>query len=186
MDKYFDILITEYNTLKSEQLERIKIRDTLIYISLGVFGAIFSFAMLESSKLSLDDKRIVLLLLPTISFILSWVYIDNDAKISHIGDYIKSNIIPSINKEGSNVIFGWEIYHKNDYRKNARKTLQWFTDILTFFIPAVVSIYLYFQHPSTHKYVVYFAYWNLLIIGIIFILISCYNRDICILKNSKS
>ncbi len=194
VENKLNILLSEYNVLKSEQLERIKIRDTLIYISLGIFGAVFSFAMLESTGLRVEDKRVVLLLLPTISFILSWLYIDNDAKISHIGEYIKEEIIPKIDSkipseigvaEDTTVIFGWETYHSKDDKKNARKFLQWMTDILTFTIPAVVSIYLYFQAPSINGYVIYFANWNIFITGLTFILLSCYNRDWCRFKVEK-
>ena len=192
VENKLNILLSEYNVLKSEQLERIKIRDTLIYISLGIFGAVFSFAMLKETGLNTEDKRVVFLLLPTISFVLSWIYIDNDSKISHIGEYIKEKLIPifAVSKKNSGndsnedavVIFGWETYHSKDDKKNARKFLQWMTDILTFIIPAIVSIYLYFQAPASNDYVIYFANWNVFITGLMFILLSCYNRDWCRFK----
>ena len=152
--------------------------------------------MLKASGLSTEDRRVVLLLVPTISFVLSWIYIDNDAKISHIGQYIKDKLIPMLtvtknnsennsnnaSDEDTAVIFGWETYHSKDDKKNTRKFLQWMTDILTFTLPAVVSTYLYFQAPSINNYVIYFANWNVLITGLMFILLSCYNRDWCRLK----
>jgi len=73
-----NILLLEYDKLKEEQNSRISMRDSLLYISLGIFGAIFSFTMTNQSFMY------TLLLIPPLSFILSWLYISNDSKILEI------------------------------------------------------------------------------------------------------
>jgi len=42
-----EILLKEYEMLKSEQLKRIKHRDNIIYVLLGAVGTLFSFAIIH-------------------------------------------------------------------------------------------------------------------------------------------
>lgn len=170
-----NILITEYSTLKSEQLARIKIRDNFIYISLGIFGTIFSFSMFNIGTSVTSDKSMVLLLIPTVSFILSWFYIDNDEKVSQIGKYIRKELTPKIKEfldTDDSMIFGWESYHRSDHKRITRKTLQVTIDVITFVLPAVVSIYAYYTlNPESSKLIRVLTYWNITITGLIFILL---------------
>lgn len=169
-----DIILEEYKVLKLEQLERIKIRDNLIYISLGVFGAIFSYAM-YSGITNMGDRSLVLLLLPTVSLVLSWVYINNDEKVSHIGKYIRKELTPKIKElldTDDSIIFGWETYHRSDYKRVTRKAMQVTIDIIAFAMPAVVSIYAYYTlNPDSSGLITALTYWNVGITGLIFILL---------------
>ncbi len=170
MNEMLNILLSEYNSLKSEQLERIKIRDNLIYISLGVFGAIFSFAMFKTI-----DRSIVLLMLPTVGLVLSWVYINNDEKVSQIGKYIREELTPKIKEllvTDDSTVFGWESYHRSDYKRITRKALQVVVDIIAFAMPSAVSIYTYYTlNPDTNRLIEALTYWNIVITGLIFILL---------------
>ena len=48
-DSTLEVLLAEYNCLKSEQAQRIGFRDNLLYVTLGVFGAVVSFAVSDPS-----------------------------------------------------------------------------------------------------------------------------------------
>ena len=143
-----EIILKEYNNLKVEQLARIKIRDTLIYISLSIFGGIFSFSMFGS-----EDKSIVLLVLPTVSFVLAWTYVVNDEKISRIGKYIRCRLAPKIKElveDDPKGIFGWESYHRSDARRSLRKLTQTAVDVVAFALPSIASLWLYSYKYSDH------------------------------------
>jgi len=167
MDNKFNMILSEYNSLKSEQLERIKIRDTLIYISLGIFGAIFSYVMTGDHT---NDKAIVLLILPTISFILAWMYIVNDEKVSQIGKYIRYNLsekLKKITNQDDLISFGWEQYHRNDNKRSWRKTLQIASDLMTFVVPSIVSIgtYFFILKPDASQLLKFLTYLDVAIVG---------------------
>ena len=63
--------LLEYEKLKEEQLKRIEFRDQMIYITLGIFGSILSFAL--SNKTNLYP----LLVIPWVCLILGWTYVVN-------------------------------------------------------------------------------------------------------------
>ncbi len=143
-----NILLSEYNTLKSEQLARIKTRDNLIYISLSIFGAIFSYAMSEKG-----DHTIALLVLPMLSFVLAWTYIVNDEKISQIGKYIRKELACKLKEyaeESGEGIFGWEPYHRLDNGRASRKILQTAVDLMAFALPSIISIVIYYCRLTTN------------------------------------
>jgi len=174
------ILLEEYKALKSEQLERIKTRDNLIYISLGIFGAIFSFAMYKGI-VNMGDRSIVLLLMPTVSLVLSWIYISNDEKVSQIGKYIRKELIPKIKElldTNDSIIFGWETYHRSDYKRITRKVMQVTIDIIAFALPAIVSIYAYYTfNPDSSGLISVLTYWNIAVTGLIFILLIGFDHS---------
>ena len=172
-----NILLEEYKALKSEQLSRIKLRDTLIYISLGIFGAIFSYAMFSEG----NDKSIVLLMLPTVSLILAWTYVVNDEKISHIGKYVRHELAPKLRElvgKDDPIIFGWELYHRSDYKRLTRKTMQVAIDIIVFVLAPVASMYAYYtKNPDSGGLVQTLTYWNIAVIGLICILLLAYDHS---------
>ena len=166
-----EILLEEYKALKSEQLARIKTRDTLLYISLSIFGAIFSYVLFGENT---SEKSIVLLAIPTVSFILGWTYVVNDEKVSQIGKYIRLELTPKLeklvettdNKELS--IFGWEPYHRSDPKREVRKKLQVFVDLVTFIVPPIASVVIYFfiLKPNDSTILLTFlTYWDMLLLG---------------------
>jgi len=44
-DQILEIFFKEYDKLKSEQAQRIGFRDNLLYVTLGLFGTVVSFAV---------------------------------------------------------------------------------------------------------------------------------------------
>ena len=167
-----NILIEEYKALKSEQLARIKTRDTLLYISLSIFGAIFSYVLFGEDS---NEKAIVLLAIPTVSFILGWTYVANDEKVSQIGRYIRLDLTPKIQKiiettEDKDItVFGWESYHRSDSKRGARKKLQIFVDLVAFIVPSIASVVIYFfvlKPDDSTILLKYLTYWDMLLLGL--------------------
>jgi hypothetical protein len=119
-----EIFLEEYKVLKAEQLTRIKHRDNIIYVLLGAVGTLFSFAIIHQATY-------VVAIVPMISFVLCWLYLANDRKISEIATYINddlSNVLSSKleenkqttkekdDKEGkqedkNKMVFAWETKH---------------------------------------------------------------------------
>lgn len=131
-----EILLAEYNVLKTEQGQRIGFRDNMIYVTLGSFGAILSFAIAEKINYH------AMLLIPWICVILGWTYLVNDEKISAIGQYIREDLRAKIQGqlgEGSGLL-GWEGYHRGDHRRKRRKFEQLIIDLTTFVFSGISAL----------------------------------------------
>lgn len=107
-----EVYLHEYEKLKEEQAQRIGFRDNMLYVTLGVFGAILSFA------LSGKSNYYALLVIPWVCLILGWTYLVNDEKITAIGRYIRLTLVEKIKEHTGHSdiesIFGWEIAHRSD------------------------------------------------------------------------
>ena len=77
-DPMLKVWLMEYDKLKVEQIQRIGFRDNLLYTTLGIFGAVVSFAM------SNPANTYALLVVPWVCLVLGWTYVVNDEKISAI------------------------------------------------------------------------------------------------------
>jgi len=152
----------EYTKLKDEQLARIGYRDNMVYLSLVAIGAVYSFALADSSH------YFTFLVLPWVNIILGWMYIVNDEKVSAIGRYIRTQLIENIeNTSNKKIIFNWEIVHRNDKHRIQRKIIQCAVDLLTFPVPGMLSIFAFFYFcGSESRILTIFA-----IIEIVFLLI---------------
>lgn len=147
-DPILDVFLKEYDKLKSEQTQRIGFRDNLLYVTLGVFGAVVSFAVSNPSN------YYALLVIPWVSVILGWNYLVNDEKISAIGKYIRLVLVEKV-KEKTNYsdiesVFGWEIAHRSDNRRKRRKIEQLIIDEITFVLSGIFAIIaVYFLLPQS-------------------------------------
>jgi hypothetical protein len=145
-DPILEILLTEYEKLKSEQTQRIGFRDNLLYVTQTLFGGVLAFA------LSSPSNHYALLVIPWICVIMGWTYLVNDEKISAIGQYIRSTLDKNIrstldeieNKTTSipdrEALFGWETAHRKDERRKRRKIEQLIIDQITFVISGGVAL----------------------------------------------
>ncbi len=133
-----EIYLHEYEKLKEEQTQRIGFRDNMLYVTLGVFGGILSFA------LSGKTNYYALLVIPWVCLILGWTYLVNDEKISAIGRYIRYTLVNKIKESTGNAdiesIFGWEIAHRSDTRRLRRKIEQLIIDEITFVLSGIVAL----------------------------------------------
>ncbi|MDF5724352.1 MAG: hypothetical protein PUP91_28595 [Rhizonema sp. PD37] len=133
-----EVYLHEYEKLKEEQAQRIGFRDNLLYVTLGVFGAVVSFAVANKAN------YYALLVIPWVSLILGWNYLVNDEKISAIGKYIRLKLTEKIKEQTGNPeiesIFGWEIAHRSDNRRQRRKIEQLVIDEITFVLSGVIAL----------------------------------------------
>ena len=139
-DHTIKILLSEYEKLKSEQIQRLGFRDNLIYANLIAMTGILSIALSETVKI------LLLLLLPVVCLVLGWTYLVNDEKISAIGRYIRytlsDDIRKNIEKEELDIL-GWETAHRSDERRMSRKIFQLVVDELSFVLPGFIAVVLF-------------------------------------------
>ncbi len=136
-DSALEVLLAEYNCLKTEQAQRIGFRDNLLYVTLGVFGAVVSFAVSDPSH------YFALLVIPWVCLILGWTYVVNDEKISSLGRYIRYTLTDKV-KELTNlepqILFGWETAHRSDKHRKRRKIQQLVIDEITFVLSGIAAL----------------------------------------------
>jgi hypothetical protein len=123
-----EVYLQEYEKLKDEQTQRIGFRDNLLYVTLGVFGAIIAVVIPNKTN---DNQAnyYALLVIPWICFILGWTYLVNDEKITE-----------QVGNTANESIFGWEIENKNDDRRKQRKIIQLIVDQVTFVFSGIVAL----------------------------------------------
>ena len=136
--KILEIYLQEYEKLKDEQTQRIGFRDNLLYVTLGVFGAVLSFAVSNKAH------YYALIVIPWVCLILGWTYLVNDEKITAIGRYIRLTLVGKVKEQTGNSnmesIFGWEIAHRDDKRRKRRKIEQLIIDEITFVISGITGL----------------------------------------------
>lgn len=139
IDEARGLLVVEYEQLKAEQRARIGLRDNLIYVTLAAYAAIVVAVMTTSGQIEL------LLVLPVAATVLGWTHLINDDKISTLGRYVRSHLAPRLEQLHPEMapVFGWEAEHRSDRRRTSRKYLQLTADLMTFNIPAIVAVALY-------------------------------------------
>lgn len=152
-----EVYLHEYEKLKDEQTQRIGFRDNLLYVTLGLFGTVISFA------LSNKTNYYALLVLPWVCLILGWTYLVNDEKISAIGRYIRLNLVEKIRVQTGNTdiesILGWEIAHRNDERRKRRKIEQLIIDQISFVLPGLVGLLAFWVLIPQHHWAIQILWW---------------------------
>lgn len=137
-DQILEIFFKEYDKLKSEQAQRIGFRDNLLYVTLGLFATIISFAVSNSTN------YYALLVVPWVCLILGWTYVVNDEKISAIGRYIRYKLVDKVREHTGytdlETLFGWEIAHRDDKNRQRRKIQQLIVDEITFAASGVIAL----------------------------------------------
>ncbi len=127
----------EFLKLKDEQLKRIDFRDHLIYAHLiGVAGV-------AAWAISHPEYGLVFLLIPWLCFILGWSYLVNDDRVSAIGAYIRKELTAQIRKSidsPESTILGWEVVHRSDLDRVARRVWQFIVDEVTFVISGFAAL----------------------------------------------
>ena len=147
-DRLLSVLLSEYQKLKDEQIQRIGFRDNMLYVTLVTVGGVVSITFGGANNLA------PLLLVPWICVILGWTYLTNDEKISAIGKYIRLKLDKRIRQQiaaSEQTIFGWEIEHRNDARRSTRKVLQFFIDEFAFCLSGISAILIYLIFEPTQS-----------------------------------
>ena len=142
-DSRLHIYLNEYSKLKDEPVARIIIREHLVYITLGVFGGIFSYALHA-------DQHYAFLVIPLVCVILGWMYVTVDEKVSAIGKYLRKDLTEKLAPLAgvpAEQLLGWEIAHRSDKYRRPRKWIQLFIDLLTFILSGIFALaaFLWYQ-----------------------------------------
>lgn len=138
-EKTLQILLEEYRVLKAEQGMRIGFRDNLLYVTLGLFGAIASFAVANTQGVY------AFLIIPWVCLVMGWTYVVNDQKITAIGRHIRYTLEDRISTliggpADNQYLFGWETAHRDDSRRMSRKYLQLCIDEIAFVFSGLTAL----------------------------------------------
>jgi len=138
-EQTLQILLEEYRALKAEQSSRIGFRDNLLYVTLGLFGAISSFALSNAQGYH------AFLVIPWVCIVMGWTYVVNDEKISAIGRYVRYDLEERLSalmggSADNKYLFGWETAHRDDPRRKSRKYIQLFIDEVSFVFSGLISL----------------------------------------------
>ena len=126
-----DIHLAEYKALKDEQKARIDRRDHLVYGTL---------ASLVATAVGATKVPEALLLLPLVTLVLGWTHLATDHMISAAGRYLREDLGVRLSALAGQPVLGWEGHDAGDKRRRQRKCLQLAIDLLTFTVPALVSL----------------------------------------------
>lgn len=120
-EQNIEVHLHEYDKLADEIVARIGFRDNLLYVTLAAYGGIITYALEK-------PEYYALLILPWASLILGWAYLVNDAKVSAIGRYIRSDLEPKVTQlaggVNSRTFFRWEWFLWSDKHRVRRKIEQ--------------------------------------------------------------
>jgi len=160
-----DVYLQEYEKLKDEQTQRIGFRDNLLYVTLGVFGTVVTFAVSNKAN------YYALLVIPWVCLILGWTYLVNDEKITALGRYIRLTLVEKIKQHTGNTdtesIFGWEIAHRNDQRRKRRKIEQLIIDEITFVFSGIAGLVAFWLLVSQPHWAIQVLCWIELVLLVI-------------------
>jgi len=118
-------VLAEYSTLRSEILKRMDLRQQLLTFTLLTTGAVFSFV----------QNTEILLLYPVLVLYLARTWVQNDARIWDIAQYIRKHIEPMC--KGIN----WETYMLQKHQIQSIRPLR-VTSGGVFFISGIVAVIL--------------------------------------------
>jgi hypothetical protein len=137
-------LLAEYTQLKTEQAQRIGVRDNLMYATLASVAAVVVGTQQTAAGTAL------LLALPAVCVVLGWTYLSNDRMVTAIGAYVRRELAPALAGRGaSRPAFGWEDDHGADRRRHQRKRIQLAVDLGTYCGPGLVGIAVHWSTTST-------------------------------------
>lgn len=130
------VLLAEYEQVKGEQRERIGFRDNLLYVTLASLAAV-GFAAIQS-----PGRPALLLLVPPVTFVLGWNYLNADQKVSAIGRYIRTDLGPRLSGlvQADTPVFGWELANRADPSRASRKAMWLGVDLVMWVLAPLAAI----------------------------------------------
>lgn len=129
-----EVHLAEYKELKQEQRMRMASRDNLSY---WIFPAL---AVIGGVALSGPGREPLLLAVPLVCVALGWAYLNNDTKVTQIGDYIDAVLAPALREDDGPAPFGWEVYHRATPLRAVAKVIHPFVQLMIFCTPAWVAL----------------------------------------------
>ena len=162
-ERIVDIVLAEYNTLRTELLQRLATRYQIMGLAFSAFAAILAVQAFGAGS---QAGLYLVLLYPLLAFFLLNVYISNSSHMRILEVYIKLNIEASVIPQLTPPFkgkFGWQTYY-DDPKSGLRKG-----DLLSiggrFVFPAtaVVALISAFPgvwiEPGSKSPFLYFVFW---------------------------
>jgi hypothetical protein len=129
-----EFLVREYEQLKAEQIERIKLRDSFINLNIVAVGFVAGFLA------SHTQYSLAWLAIPWICSSFGWFYVMNDEKVSALQRYFTCALKPSLPVK----VLGWETFERRKTRLiKTHKIGQLLVEESLFVLPSVVSVVAY-------------------------------------------
>lgn len=158
-----DIHLAEFAALREELLAMIKWRDQLVFISLTIAGALFTFAFSSNSSPPANapvSRQLALYLIAPLSSAIGGIYLVNTLRIRRIGSYIRNVIRPRVNALLASTsavdmapqyeVLSWEVSSDRITAKWSRRILEWIILVTSFvFTGAVGQFLIYSQTVGT-------------------------------------
>jgi hypothetical protein len=123
--------VVEHGVLKTEQLERIKLRDTFLNLNIVALGVTTAITV-QGQK-----QAAALLVVPWITVILGWAYLSNDDKVTAIARHIKAAL------DEKSAEFSWETSPKGILSPSIRRFADVAIFLLSFLLPGPIAMALY-------------------------------------------
>jgi hypothetical protein len=125
--------LAEYQQLKTEQQQRITVRDQLVGATILAAFAVAGAAQLAGPYITL--------ILPPVCFALGWTYLATDQMIRNLGTYIREQLGPKVDFiTGAYDSFGWESTNAARPNRATRRRMSYTADMLVFVAPAVACV----------------------------------------------
>lgn len=155
------IHMEEYSALRAEILELIKWRDKLVFFSLAISGAMFSFAFTKSAPAETPQfyPSLSLFLIPPLSCAVGGLWLVNTWRIYRIGVYIRDVLAFQVNKllrttddpeirVNPDPVLDWQASQHRVMLYWLRRLFEWCILVMTFILSGIVAQYLLWHQTS--------------------------------------
>lgn len=138
--KSLPVYLEEFKALKAEQISRIKERDSYLWVAGGALLTVAAGAFQFRQPW-------VLLAVPVICFVIGWVNLANDQKVTAAAREARDHIAPKLAAiTGDPDILGWETRKNSDGRETERRLMWLTTNVLLFVVPSVAATIVMYVH----------------------------------------
>lgn len=155
------IHLAEYSALRTEMLSLIKWRDSLVFISLSISGAIFSFVFAKQQEQNINEisRWSALYIIAPLSSLVGGLWMVNSWRIVRIGNYLDEVISRKVNSLLNTSlstskylpemqVLGWESSNHRIKFKWERRLIEWLIYLITFAISGILSQILILQKTT--------------------------------------
>jgi hypothetical protein len=118
--------VAQYEQLKAEQRDRMKIRDRLPYVTFVALGGAIALSVSGSGIV----RSSVFLAVPLICLILGWTFLRNNDKIAEIGRFIRETY-PECR---------WESYRFGINGRRRKKIIQLIVNLIQFVVIGYIAL----------------------------------------------
>jgi hypothetical protein len=163
VEQTVDIVLAEYNTLRTELLQRLATRYQIMGLAFSAFAAILAVQAFGAGS---QAGLYLVLLYPLLAFFLLNVYIANSSNMRTIEVYIKLNIEATVIRELRAPFkgkFGWQTYYDDPKSGLRRGQLASIGGRFVFPATAIVAIISAFPgvwiETGSKSPFLYFVFW---------------------------